>query len=496
MKTIGKYQILKEIGCSTAGKTYIAFDNLRKHELALKVLESSAMVTAELKDEFCRDLTACVELQHAHLAKIRDVGEVDAVLYIARDLLAGADLRAQLEEQRVIPLARKLELMAQVCDGLAAAHLKGIAHGNIKPGNLFIAANGDAEVLDFGTGRWLWLILSAGARPEKLYPNYFAPEQILGQPFDARSDVFSTALVMYEWLTGKYPFPVPAGLIPREIVHTELEPLRKTTLDIPEGLSQLVTRALNKDREQRVQTAAEFGDGLRGIIRQLEAENAAAAPHIPVVAAPTPPIPLPPALPQPTAATAPPPQPAVATPSLPQPRVTTAPLPLPTVTKVPLPRRTFETVPPVAQPGRSTLFRKRLIVYSIAGVLALFAFWTLLSRQNIRASQGKLPAPAASVRKIDPVSSAKPALQAKAVTPLPVKPTVVTTGTAAVVAPVNPAVEETALLAQVKSAWQAGAYTRATRLVNQILASNPDSAEARLWKKRIRSSQDAEEDMK
>jgi len=500
MKTIGKYQILKEIGCSTAGKTYIAFDNLRKTELALKVLESSAMVTAELKDEFCRDLTACAELQHPHLAKIRDVGEVDAVLYIATNLLGGADLRTQLEEQRVIPLARKLGLMAQVCDGLAAAHSKGIAHGNIKPANIFISAGGDAQVVDFGTGRWLWLILSAGARPDKLFPNYFAPEQVLGQPFDARSDLFSTALVLYEWLTGKYPFQVPAGLIPRELVHTELEPLRKMTPELPEGLEQLVARALNKDREQRVQTAAEFADGLRVIIRQLEAENEAAAPPVPVVAAPAPP-PIPASLvPTTTAAAAPLPQPTATTAPLPLPTIATAPLPLPTVTKAPLPRRTFATAgvaPPVAQAGRSSLFRKRLIVYSIAGVLALCAFGTLLSRQNMRGSESKPPGPAASVRTIDPVTQAKLAPQAKAVIlPPAAKPTLTTTGTSAAVAPVNPTVDETALLAQIKSAWQAGSYARAMRLVNQILAANPDSAEARIWKKRIRSSQDAEEDMK
>jgi hypothetical protein len=145
---------------------------------------------------------------------------------------------------------------------------------------------------------------------------------------------------------------------------------------------------------------------------------------------------------------------------------------------------------------RSSLLRKRLIVYSIAGVLAVCAFWTLLSRQNMRASQSKPPAPAASVRTFDPVTQAKPAPQTKTVTPPPAKPTVAIPGTSAAVAPVNPAVDETALLAQIKSAWQAGSYTRAMRLVNQILAANPDSAEARIWKKRIRSSQDAEEDMK
>jgi serine/threonine protein kinase len=469
MKTIGKYQILGEIGCSAAGKTYRVCDSLRKTELVVKVLDSSATLTAELKDEFCRDLAACAELRHPNLAKTQDVGEADGALYIATEFLAGTSLRTHLEEHRVITLTRKLELVAQVCDGIAAAHSKGITHGNIKPANIFITTDEVAQILDFGTGRWLCLTLSAGARPEKLFPNYFAPEQILGQPFDARSDVFSVALVLYEWLTRKYPFQVATGLIPREIVHTELEPLRNVAPETPEALERLVARALKKDREQRVQTAAELADGLRGISRQLEAERAVAALPVPAITAP-----LPPPIPPPT----PLPQPAVVLPSV-------APAAVPPATVAPAARTpvTFRT-------KRTTLFRKRLIVYSIAAVLAICAFVTLLSRQSARASQNKRPIPAASVRTIEP------APQPKALAPT--QPTVVTTTStpSTAVAPLTAASDEAALLAQVKSAWQVGAYTRGMRLVNQILAANPDSTEAKLWKKKIRNAEYAEEEMK
>ena len=122
MKSVGKYQILEDLGSSAAGKTYRVRDTLC--EFALKVLDSSSTVTAESKDEFCRDLAACALLQHPRLVKTHDVGEADGVVYIATNLLAGADLRTQLDEHRAIPLARKLELMAQVCAGLAAAHSK------------------------------------------------------------------------------------------------------------------------------------------------------------------------------------------------------------------------------------------------------------------------------------------------------------------------------------------------------------------------------------
>ncbi len=440
MKTIGKYQILGEIGSSATGKTYRVRDELHKTDLALKVLESSSTVTPELKDEFCRDLAAFAELKHPRLVKTHEVGEADGALYVATDLLAGVDLRTLLDQHRVIPLPTKLELMAQVCDGLAAAHSKGIAHGNIKPTNIFMAG-ADAQVLDFGTGRWLCLILTAGARPENLFPNYFAPEQILGEPFDARSDVFSTALVLHEWLTGKYPFQVQSGLIPREIVHTQLESLRKVAPEIPEALDQLIAGALKKNREQRVQTAAEFASGLRRIMT-----------------------------------------PAVL--------VVEAPLPVPTVV--------VAAAPAVVQAGSSSSLLRSVLIYSIAGVLVLFAVLALLARQSMRASQNnQRPSAGASVRRIEKLTPANSTPQAKPIEP-EAQPTVVapTSAPGVAVAPPVPAFDEAALLTQVNSAWEAGAYARAMRVVNQILTVNPYNAAARSWKKKIRTAQLAEEAMK
>ena len=309
-------------------------------------------------------------------------------------------------------------------------------------------AGADAHVLDFGTGRWLCMILTAGARPENLFPNYFAPEQILGQPFDARSDVFSTALVLHEWLTGKYPFQVQSGLIPREIVHTQLESLRKAVPEIPVALDRLVADALKKDRDQRLQTAAEFAHGLRVIIRDLEGGRAAVPPPVPIIALPLPaPIPTPP--------------------------------------------------PAVVQTESSGLLRT-VLIYSIAGVLVLFAVLALLARQSIRASQdNKHPDPGASVRRIETLTPANSVIQAKPATP-EAQPAAVTPTPAPALAsaPRTPEWDETALLAQVNSAWEAGAYTRAMRAVNQILTVNPYNAAARSWKKKIRAAQLAEEAMK
>jgi serine/threonine protein kinase len=276
MTAIGKYRILEEIGASAAGKMFRARDTFRNRKVALKVFDSAAVANAQVKSQFCRELGACMELQHPHIARVRDAGEADGAIYVATELLTGVDLCRHFQEHRFLPLVAKLELMAQVCDALALAHRHGIAHGNLKPGNIFLVAGDDARILDFGSGRWLASMLEAGGRLGGLAPNHFAPEQILGQPFDTRSDVFSAALLLYQLLVDKYPFPVPDSVVPREIVHAEPELLRKLDPQIPEELERLVGSALSKDPQRRLQTAKEFAAGLRGIVQQLEPKQAAA----------------------------------------------------------------------------------------------------------------------------------------------------------------------------------------------------------------------------
>src|ERR1700682_4822543 len=141
--------------------------------------------------------------------------------------------------------------MAQVSEGLTFAHSNGVAHGNLKPSNIFVVGK-DAKILDFGIAS-----VVAGR-----FPNYLAPEQVLGQPFDARSDVFSCAVVLYELLVDTYPFQGPAGLIPRQIVHAEPEPLRNLDPRMPQELEQLLTRALHKNPQHRLETADQLASAL------------------------------------------------------------------------------------------------------------------------------------------------------------------------------------------------------------------------------------------
>jgi serine/threonine protein kinase len=270
MKTFGKYQLLEEIGKGAAGMTYRACDQLSGREVVIKVL-NSAGVSPEAKLRFCRELTACSELQHPSIVKMVDIGEVDGAIYAATELLHGMDLRRHLAERRELSLARKLKLIAQVYDGLAFAHGKQAIHGDIKPANIFLTDQFEPKILDFGIAKF--------PLPEERtrLANYLAPEQILEEAGDARSDVYSAAVVLYEFLTNTFPFPASDGLIPREIVNTEPKRLRKLDRQIPEELERLVAEALAKDPKRRPQTAEILVVSLCAIAEQLQRAQSASS---------------------------------------------------------------------------------------------------------------------------------------------------------------------------------------------------------------------------
>jgi len=561
MKSIGKYQVIEELGRSATGETYRARDAFRNREFAVKILQTVPGLSPEAKEKFCGHLAACAELTHRHIAKVHDLGEVDEGIFVATEWRPGMDLRRFIQENKDLPLDQKLAVIAQVAEGLAFAHSRGIAHGNLKPSNIFVDAARDVSILDFGIAKWLAALLEVGSRPEGLVANYLAPEQILGQPFDARSDIFALGLMLYEF-AAKYPFSAAPGLIPREIVHSEPELLRKLDPQVPEELEQMVARALQKDPAQRLQTAEEFASGLYLAAQQLRrvaSANAAADPpsvgrgaieplvnQLPPALTPEPVIPKParpsgletPGLETPALQPAlnlsvnPAVKPAgneaapqdVPAPQTPAPRVRERPqdaepepqpwsarsyaagtaLPPISSTNIPKP----PAAPPAYQPPQSFIrpaeftmpdpaklklkkgkTAKRVLVAAIGLFLAAGVFGSLVSRQNLRASQNKSQAVAPSEAPVANPSSA----------PAPPAP-VVHTPKREEPAPdevVNPEVSAKQILnGPVRTLWESGRYAQALALVNQVLAGDPNDEDARSWKKKIREAQAAEAALK
>ena len=512
MKAIGKYQIIDEIGAGSAGTTYRVRDTSIEREFALKVLFASNTTSPEVKDQFCRKLAGYSELRHPHIAKLHDVGEADGALYVATELLNGIDLRKHLDERRVLPIEHKLEFAAQICDALTVPHSKGIAHGNLKPTNIFVVAGKNAKILDFGSGKWLELVLAAGGKPPSLLPNYLAPEQILGKGFDARSDLFAIGMILYEVLTGRYPYKVAANLIPREIVHSEPEPLRTLDAEMPEELDRLVARALHKDPEQRLQSVVEFTARLNEMAQKIRDLRTAPSPApAPVLNAPAMPAPAPIA----------PEKPVLATVAAPAPPIT-EPTPMPIVPMTAeivaepqkAPSSALAVIKTASQPPSKTPLRgpqvqqlRRVVTIALAGILAIAIVVVLLSRQSSEASQGKTQQAPAPVAQPVPVAPAAPMAATPEPSPAPTQPADTTTvqpaqpqpvpTAPAAVAPiqVKPA-PELILRGRVRTLWEAGKYAQAMALVDQILAENPDHSEARAWKKKIRAAQDAENAIK
>ncbi|HLH00650.1 MAG TPA: protein kinase [Bryobacteraceae bacterium] len=546
MKTIGKYQVADEIGRSAAGVTCRARDPFRNRDYVLKVLSPLAALSAEAKNRLYRDLAAVWELSHRHVAKVQDIGELEAVVYIATEHLAGGVLPAFLSSETP-SLPDRLTVIAQTCEALAAAHSKGIAHGNLKPSNIFVTDTRSVAVLDFGTGTWQALLLASGVRLNGLLPNYLAPEQILGEPFDARSDIFAAGVLLYEIVAGRYPFQGAAGVIPREIVHAEAEPLRKWIADVPEQLEHIVSRAMKKDPRERFHTADELAADLYAVAQQLRREpphvapaavlnapevppavqqeaspaaplSAAAAPLAAAPLAAAPPIAAPdtqsaatPALvsmaeslrqaepvPAATSSIAAPENLAPASTPETMTARTAAPLPVPEPLTTPVVvSATAATPPRPASPPRRPNKKRSLLTFAIGAVMALSMVGVIVVRQN-------LAAPGSHESAAPPVQATTPPVpEAAAPVSVPAKPTPFQAAPEQPLPPPAPVVAAESdpqavqiLRTQVRPLWEAGEYAQAMRLVDEVLTASPANAEARAWKKRIRAAQEAEEDIK
>ncbi len=261
MKTLGKYQLLEVLRTGSMSVIYRARDPVLDREVALKAI-STAAIDPESKERFYREARSCARLQHPQIVTIYDLGEQDDTAYIAMELLSGADLRRVIEEKRPFPLEAKLELLAEVCDGLAHAHRNGIVHRDIKPGNIFLQDDGQAKILDFGIARLpaskLTRVGSALGTRE-----YMAPEQIAGKPCEARSDLFSVAIVLFEFLTYQHPFggANSAG----RIVSGQPESLRGIDPLLPASLDPILAMGLSKAVDGRYPKAEAFASALRGV---------------------------------------------------------------------------------------------------------------------------------------------------------------------------------------------------------------------------------------
>jgi serine/threonine-protein kinase len=257
MDRVGRYQLLDKLGEGGMGVVYKAYDPLIERVVAVKLIGAARTDDPVLRERFFAEARAAGHLSHRNIVTVYDLGEDSGRPYFAMEFLEGQDLGRMIRGGQPGTVVGTIDLMAQAGRGLAYAHARGVVHRDVKPANIFVTTTGDVKVLDFGLAR-LARPLGSGltrTRPFLGTVSYMAPEQVRGEPADARTDLFAFGVVLYEMLSGGRPaFETDSFASTMHRILTE-EPAPLAALDssLPPGLIEIVQRALAKSRDDRYQ---------------------------------------------------------------------------------------------------------------------------------------------------------------------------------------------------------------------------------------------------
>jgi serine/threonine-protein kinase len=265
---IGKYEISEKIGVGGFGAVYRARDPFIKRTVAIKTCQVNDQ---EIKSRFFREAEMAGNLHHRHITTIYDFGVENGIPYIVQEFLTGEDLDKQIKRGDPIPVARKVEILMAIADGLEYAHNGGIIHRDIKPANVRILENGSIKIMDFGIAKSLQSESSLTQTGITLGTSaYLAPEQIRGEPVDRRTDIFSLGILAYELLTLRKPFRGEhLSTVLYKILNEEPEPVSELAPDVPPPLAAIVRRAMEKAPARRYPSMEVLRRELQAVFREL-----------------------------------------------------------------------------------------------------------------------------------------------------------------------------------------------------------------------------------
>jgi len=285
-QTFSHYRVLEKLGTGGMGIVYKAQDLRLERYVALKFLPDNLTNDTQALERFRREALAASALNHANICTVHDIGEQDGRPFLAMEFIDGETMRRHVNN-KPLPVEEILNLGIQIADALDAAHAEGIIHRDIKPANIFVTKRGQAKVLDFGLAKLISkrdgdTDVSDSSHPGlenpisivgviSGTPSYMSPEQIRGDDLDVRADVFSLGLLLYEMATGQKAFPGnTGGVIIEAILSKSPPPIRTVNPEIPVELEAIINKAIEKDKEQRYQNAAELRSDLQVLKRGFE----------------------------------------------------------------------------------------------------------------------------------------------------------------------------------------------------------------------------------
>jgi serine/threonine protein kinase/TolB-like protein/Tfp pilus assembly protein PilF len=282
-KRLNHYQVLSLLGAGGMGQVYLAEDIRLKRKVALKLLPAELTANRDRLRRFEQEARAASALNHPNIITIHEIGQVNGVNFIVTEFIEGQTLRQLMATARM-QLSLVLDVATQVASALTAAHAAGIVHRDLKPENIMLRPDGLIKVLDFGLAK---LTESRPSNVESEAPTvgrvdtemgtvmgtaqYMSPEQARGLKVDARTDIFSLGVVLYEMLAGRVPFAgeTTADII-SVLIHKEPQPLSTLAPDMPAELQHIVSKALRKDRDERYQTVKSLLGDLRTLKQELD----------------------------------------------------------------------------------------------------------------------------------------------------------------------------------------------------------------------------------
>jgi tetratricopeptide (TPR) repeat protein len=266
----GRYEFIEELGRGGMGKVYKVFDKKINDEVAIKILKPEISDDEKIIERFSNELKLARKIVHKNVGRMYDINDEDGTHFITMEYVPGEDLKSFIKRVGHLPAGKSISIAKQVCEGLVEAHRLGVVHRDLKPSNIMIDREGNARIMDFGIARSLKTkgLTSTGVMVGT--PEYMSPEQVEGKEIDRRSDIYSLGVILFEMLTGKAPF---SGETPYSIAFkhkTEPPPdPKEMNVQIPEKLSRVILKCMEKAKEERYQKAEELFSDLAQIEKAI-----------------------------------------------------------------------------------------------------------------------------------------------------------------------------------------------------------------------------------
>jgi Tol biopolymer transport system component/predicted Ser/Thr protein kinase len=249
---------MEELGYGGMGKVYKVFDKETDSKVALKLIRPEVAADKKTIERFRNELKVARDISHKHICRMYDLGREADNYFITMEYVSGEDLRGLIRRTKRLDIGTAISIAKQVCEGLAEAHRVGVVHRDLKPSNIMIDREGDAKIMDFGIARSLRTKGITGPGAVIGTPEYMSPEQVDGKEADQRADLYSLSIILYEMVTGTVPFEgETAFAVGLKQKSQPPENPKKLNPQIPDDLSRLILRGLEKDKEKRYQSAIE-----------------------------------------------------------------------------------------------------------------------------------------------------------------------------------------------------------------------------------------------